>query len=191
MTGPRVGSRIAWRLPAIPAQSSAFAPAAFYEEWFPRVYAYFARRTADAAAAEDLTADTFERVVAALADFTPNENPAATRIWVYRIAANVYKNSLRHATRQQARDLAWAAAWRPESGADADQSIAVGQAVGALDYDDQNVLGLRYWDGLTAPEIAAVLGLRQREVYTILERCLRELRKRLEPPTDDRRQGES
>lgn len=181
MTTTRVGRWLAWRSPVIQAMSTDFAPAAFYETWFPRVYAYFARRTADSATAEDLTASAFERMVAALPGFQPNDNPAATRVWVYRIAANVYKNSLRDESRRRARDTVWAEGWRPVSGSDLDQSIALGQAVAMLDPADQDVLGLRYWDELTAAEIAAVLGLNQREVYTILDRCLRELRRRLSP----------
>jgi RNA polymerase sigma factor (sigma-70 family) len=174
-----VGRRIAWQSAGTQTVANDFAPAAFYEAWFPRVYAYFARRTVDAAMAEDLTADTFERMVAALPGFQPNDNPAATRVWVYRIAANVYKNSLREAGRRHARDSAWAAGWQPVDQADPEQSIVLGQAVATLDPADRDVLGLRFWEDLTAGEIAGVLGVNQREVYTTLDRCMRALRRQL------------
>lgn len=179
MTG--IGRPVAWQRTGARAVPAELAPTAFYDAWFPRVYAYFARRTADTATAEDLTADAFERMVAALPRFRPTENPAATRVWVYRIAANVYKNSLRDEGRRRVRDAEWASGWEPVSGAARDESIALGQAVAALELEDQDILGLRYWDGLTAAEIGAVLGLSQREVYTALERCKRTLRRQLAP----------
>ncbi len=162
-----------------------FAPGPFYDEWFPRVYDYFARRTADVATAEDLTSDAFERVVAALPGFRPNQNPVATRVWVYRIAANVYKNSLRTDGRRRARDAAWAEGWQPVADVDREASIAVGQAVATLEPADREVLGLRYWEELPAGEIAKVLGVSQREVYTALERCKRALRRQLAPTVAD------
>lgn len=181
MTTTRMGRQSAWQLATTHTVAAEFVPATFYETWFPLVYAYFARRTVDVATAEDLVADAFERMVAALPGFRPNENPVATRVWVYRIAANVYKNSLREEGRRRLRDTTWAEGWQPLAGVDAEQSIALGQAVATLEPADREVLGLRYWEELSAGEIAAVLGLKQREVYMILERCLRALRRQLAP----------
>ena len=74
----------------------ALEAAAFYDRWFPLVYRYFRRRSSDTETAEDLTAETFERIVKALPRFEPGPHPErSTRVWVYRIAGNVYKNSLR------------------------------------------------------------------------------------------------
>jgi RNA polymerase sigma factor (sigma-70 family) len=179
MTTTTMGRQGIWQAAVTRVMPTDFAPATFYRTWFARIHAYFARRTPDAATAEDLTADTFERIVSALPGFRPNDNPAAERVWVYRIAANVYKNHLREAGRRQARDATWAADWEPVAGGDREQSIALGQAVATLDAGDQDMLGLRYWEGLTAGEIGDVLGLSQREVYTGLERCLRALRRQL------------
>jgi len=181
MATTTIGRQRTWQVAGNRVASTDFAPATFYQTWFPRIYAYFARRTPDVAAAEDLTADTFERIVAALGGFRPNDNPAATRVWVYRIAANVYKNQLRETGRRQARDAAWGVGWEPVADADPEQSVALGQAVAVLDPVDRDMLGLRYWEGLTAGEIGAVLGMSRREVYTGLERCLRVLRRQLAP----------
>jgi len=159
-----------------------FSAAAFYETWFPRVYAYFARRTPDAATAEDLTADAFERIVVALPDFRPIGGAGvSTRVWVYRIAANVYKNALRGTGRRLAREAGWSERWRmvTDERADIEQSLALGQAMAVLDPEDQDVLGLRFWEGLTASEIAAVRDCGPREVYTTIDRCLRALRRQI------------
>lgn len=177
--------RIAWRRSEPRRLPQDFAPEAFYQAWFPRVYAYFARRSSDRATAEDLTAETFERILGALSDFRTDGDPVSTRAWVYRIAANVYKNRLRSEDRRKARDSAWAERWRPEAGVDLELSLVLGHAVSQLDPSDRDVLGLRFWEELTAVEISSVLGLEQRQVYTILDRCMRELRRQLEPVMAD------
>lgn len=158
------------------------AAGAFYDTHFPLVYAYFRRRTADVSAAEDLTAETFERILGALDRFVPGSNATqSARVWVYRIAGNVYKNHLRGVGRETSRMAAWARGWHP---ADSEQigveaSIVLGEAVSSLAVADRNVLGLWYWESLSAPEIAQVVGGSSREVYTTIDRCLRQLRRRL------------
>jgi len=161
--------------------------AALFEAHFPLVYAYFRRRVADDATAEDLTAETFAHIVQALPAFRPEgEARRATRVWVYRIAGNVYKNALRARDRRLTRDDAWARGWRPVTGdrAEVERGLALGQAVAHLDPSDRDILGLRFWEGLSAPEIAAVTGLAPREVYTAIERAVRRLRRDLDPFAD-------
>lgn len=156
---------------------------AFYERWFPAVYSYFRRRTSDDETAQDLTSETFERIVKALPRFKPGEDPErSTRVWVYRIAGNVYKNTLRRWSREAARDEAWAEGWSSISDdrQGVDHGLLLGKAVQTLDPLDRDILGLRFWEGLTAREIADVVDLTQREVYTALERCMRLLRRELE-----------
>ena len=157
---------------------------AFYERWFPAVYTYFRRRTSDEETAQDLTSETFERIVKALPRFRPGEDAErSTRVWVYRIAGNVYKNTLRRWSREAARDEAWAEGWTAvaDERPDSERALLLGRAVLALDPLDRDILGLRFWEGLTAREIAEVVELSQREVYTALERCMRVLRRELEP----------
>ncbi len=160
----------------------ALSPAAFYQAWFLPVYAYFARRTAHAALAEDLTADTFERLVSALPTLRADGGDhSSVRAWVYRAAANVFINALRGSGRRKTREDAWNVNWQPDSEgrAELESSLALGQAMARLRPEDQDLLGLKYWDGLTAAEIALVRGCEAREVYTAVERCLRALRRQL------------
>jgi RNA polymerase sigma-70 factor (ECF subfamily) len=156
----------------------------FYDAHLPLVYAYFARRTPDAPTAEDLTAETFERLAVAWPSFVPRGDPETTmRIWVYRVAANVYRNAWRGALRREARHAAWLSE-QPTS-ADprtaAERRVLLGQALAGLTPSDRDLLGLRFWEELSAPEIAAVLDLNPREVYTRIERCLRVLKRELSP----------
>jgi RNA polymerase sigma-70 factor (ECF subfamily) len=165
--------------------TEAIDAAAFYETYFPLVYAFFRRRVSDTETAEDLTSEAFERILAALPRFEPQgDAETATRVWVYRIAGNLYKNTLRSWGRESARRREWIEGWQPsrDDRAGIDLGLALGEAVAELDAHERNVIGLRYWEGLTASEIAEVVGCSQREVYTVLERCVRQLRRRLTPP---------
>lgn len=163
------------------------SPAAFYDAHVTRIYAYFLRRVPDAATAEDLTAVTFERLAAAWPAFVPRgDGDIAVRVWAYRAATNVLRNAWRDGTRRAARDTRWAAA-QPASTdprADVERRVVLDQALAALAPDDRDLLGLRFWDDLSAPEIAAVLDLSQREVYTRIDRCLRQLKRQIDAESE-------
>ena len=73
-------------------------------------------------------------------------------------------------------DLARAEAERRRQQVDA----ALARAVAQLPDEDRVIVRLRYWEGLTIADVARALGLQQRPLYRRLERCLRELRDRLE-----------
>ena len=62
------------------------------EDWAPRVYRFALRVTADAHAAEDLTQDTFLRAWPARARL---RDERALRVWLFRIAANLWRDRLR------------------------------------------------------------------------------------------------
>jgi RNA polymerase sigma-70 factor (ECF subfamily) len=167
---------------------------AFYDQWFPLVYRYFRRRTSDTETAEDLTAETFERILKALPRFQPGPEPVrSTRVWVYRIAGNVYKNTLRRWSREKVRHENYAEDWHESSDRrdESDRSILVARALQQLDPPDRNIVGLRFWEGLTAREIAEVVDLSQREVYTAIERCIRQLRRTMRPLLEEVERVES
>src|SRR5207302_587150 len=62
------------------------------EEWVPRVYRFALRLTANGDAAEDLTQETFLR---AWRQRRSLREPQATRGWLFRIAANLWRDRLR------------------------------------------------------------------------------------------------
>ena len=160
------------------------SPAAFYDAHFPLVYAFFARRTPDTPTAEDLTAETFERLAVAWPDFEPQGGAdVATRVWVYRVAGNVLRNAWRSEVRREARGSAWSADQLgvADPRTEVENRLLLGHALAALAPDDRNLLGLRFWEELSAPEIALILNITPREVYTRVEHCLRALRRELAP----------
>jgi RNA polymerase sigma-70 factor, ECF subfamily len=62
------------------------------EEWVPRVYRFALRLTADAHTAEDLTQETFLRAWRKLGNLRESR---AMRAWLFRIAANLWRDQLR------------------------------------------------------------------------------------------------
>src|SRR5690348_2717484 len=69
---------------------------ALYEAHARGIYAFLAFRSGDRALAEDLLADTFERVLRARRG--PLRKVDNEKAWLYRIALNVLRDHARHAT---------------------------------------------------------------------------------------------
>lgn len=63
------------------------------QEYVPRVYRFALRLTHDAHAAEDLTQETFLRAWQRLGLL---HHPQAVRVWLFRIAANLWRDQVRH-----------------------------------------------------------------------------------------------
>jgi RNA polymerase sigma-70 factor (ECF subfamily) len=62
------------------------------EDWVPRVYRFALRLTADVNLAEDLTQETFLRAWRQRGSL---REPQATRVWLFRITANLWRDRLR------------------------------------------------------------------------------------------------
>ena len=80
------------------ARVDASAFGELYDFYLPRIHGYIARRLADRAAAEDVTAMVFERALGAVRrDDFRNE---AFGGWLYRVAANAVVDHVRRSRRQ-------------------------------------------------------------------------------------------
>ena len=90
-TGSR--SEAAERLLVKAAQQDLSRFAELYESNFHRVYGYVIRRVRDRAIAEDLTADVFQKALAAFPNFDWRGIPFSA--WLIRIAANVMTDEWR------------------------------------------------------------------------------------------------
>jgi RNA polymerase sigma-70 factor (ECF subfamily) len=73
------------------AEPAAFA--AIYGHYFPRVYNYVRYRVGDAVAADDITAQTFERALVGIGRYRPERAPFAA--WLFAIARNAVTDHLR------------------------------------------------------------------------------------------------
>lgn len=149
-----------------------------YAEHAPGLLAFLSYRTGDRALAEDLMADTFERVLKARRPFDPRK--AREKTWLYTIALNLLRD---HARRQgtEARALERAPVAVPGgSPLEAVQSRQdLRQALATLSDEEREAVALRYGADLTVPEIARLLGESLTTVEGRVYRALRKLRERL------------
>jgi RNA polymerase sigma factor (sigma-70 family) len=151
-------------------------------EAFERLYAEHAQpllgflvyRTGDRSVAEDLLADTFERVLRARRRFDPRKGSEKT--WLYTIALNCLRD---HHRREAARGRALGRVAVPSNPvvspteAVEDRDV-VRRALEGLSEEEREAVALRYGADLTVPEIAR---LKHEKLTTIEGRVYRALRK--------------
>jgi RNA polymerase sigma-70 factor (ECF subfamily) len=143
---------------------------AFYDEALPRIYGYFLHRVGGAVpVAEDLTQETFLAVVSELRKGRRVEQPVA---WAFGIARHV----LIHHYRRQERierplpdeELLSDETPFDDTGAAARENAVV--ALAAVPASQRAALVLRHLDGLSVPEIAAMLDKTVEAVESLLAR---------------------
>lgn len=159
------------------------------EQDFERLYAEHARpllsflvyRTGDRALAEDLLADTFERVLRARRPFDPRR--AAEKTWLYTIALNLLRD---HSRRQGVSQRALEQVAARESRVASDPDLAavaerdsLQRALECLSAEEREAIALRFGADLTVREIAKVNGEKLTTVEGRVYRALRKLRDEL------------
>jgi RNA polymerase sigma-70 factor (ECF subfamily) len=176
-------------------------PAAFgelYDFYLPRIFAFVARRVRDRAAAEDLTAMTFERALAVVRrDDFRNESFGG---WLYRVASNAMVDQARrerHAFPLGARASDLASGERSADAAEPGDESALAAFTAAIDRDElrralagiarqhRQVIVLRFLDGLEPVELAAVLGCSRSTAAVRVHRALRALRETMARESTD------
>ena len=154
---------------------------ALYEAHARGIFSFLAYRSGDRMLAEDLLADTFERVLRARRK--PMRAPSNEKAWLYRIALNALRDHARRSVVEQ-RALTSVAAGAPEAAEELEalgDRDAVRRAVATLSAEEQHAVALRFGAELTVPEIAAVLGEPLSRVEGRVYRAMRKLRPLLEP----------
>jgi RNA polymerase sigma-70 factor (ECF subfamily) len=174
-----VNDAIAERAPAVADDvRAAESFASLYERSFPRVYAYVASLLRDRAAAEDVTAQAFERAYRRRRSYRPGKG--SPEAWLFGIARNAALDELRRRKRHAAleadpEDLGGAA---PEDHADFSlRREAVRAALAGLAGGERDLVALKFAGGLSNAEIARVLGMSESNAGTRLHRTITKLRK--------------
>ncbi len=160
--------------------------ARLYEEYLPRVLNYMRLRVDDEALAEDLTALTFERALAAWGGL---RSQSAFGGWLFRIAHNTVAEYYRgrrplaslDGLANVPADDAPAEQWVEQ----AEELLALRGALRALPERDQEVIVLKFVGGLGNEEIGRVMGLRAGHVAVLLYRALHKVRAELEKGKGD------
>jgi RNA polymerase sigma-70 factor (ECF subfamily) len=152
-----------------------------YAEHADSLFSFFAYRTGDRALADDLLADTFERVLRARRGFDARRG--GERAWLYTIALNILRDHSRR-RRTEVRAVNEFAVGPRESATsggllavEARQSLAA--AMAGLEPEEVELIALRYGADLTLREVAEVTGAPISTVESRLKRALRILREAL------------
>jgi RNA polymerase sigma-70 factor (ECF subfamily) len=160
---------------------------ALYRETASDVYAYVMTLLRDRAAAEDVTAQTFERAYRKQAGFDAGRG--TQRAWLFGIARNAALDELRARKRTAAlhgdpEDPAAAGASPPDDGEEAAlRRATVRAALAGLEPRERELIALKFHAGLSNAEIAKVLGISVANAGTRVHRAVTRLRKACHAPS--------
>jgi RNA polymerase sigma-70 factor (ECF subfamily) len=149
----------------------------FYRENVRLVYATAMAQTANSAAAEDLTQETFVRAWKNLSLLRPMD-PPMRRSWLLRTVRNAVIDTFRQESRREAREMAdWEmVASKGDAGSTASAlRVDVARALAGLRVTDREIVVLRYFGELTSREIGETLGIPEGTVRQRLTECRRTL----------------
>jgi RNA polymerase sigma-70 factor (ECF subfamily) len=147
------------------------------------LYAYMASMLGDGAAAEDATALAFERAFRKHRLF--NARRGSERSWLFGIARNAALDELR--SRRRSAPLLGDVSHEDGAGADeAEHSLrraTVQAGLATLTPRERELIALKFYAGLSNPDIARVLGVSESNAGTLLHRTVTKLRKACDEQT--------
>jgi len=133
-------------------EPSAFA--VIYEHYFPRVYNYIRYRIKDPDISDDLTADTFEAILANIRSYQSEKGLFVT--WAFTIARNTVNNSLRKQRFRNwfsidiARNKASSEPEPEQYHLENEMQTELLVAIAQLNIHDQDLLALKFGAGLSS-----------------------------------------
>jgi RNA polymerase sigma factor (sigma-70 family) len=157
---------------------------ALYRETASDLFAYVFALLRDRAAAEDVTAQTFERAYRRQSAFDPRKG--TQRAWLFAIGRNAALDELRRRKRTAAllSDPEDDAVPGAEDAAEAAARRAtVRAALAQLDPRERELIALKFHAGLSNAEIAKVLGISVANAGTRVHRAVTRLRKACHAPS--------
>jgi RNA polymerase sigma-70 factor (ECF subfamily) len=166
---------------AEPAPAQAVAAETFeelYRRAFPRVYAYVATLLRDRSAAEEVTAQAFERAFRRRRTFKLERG--SLDAWLFGIARNAALDELRRRKRRAALEAEPADATGAATDEHAEWALrreTVRAALASLAPHERDLVALKFSGGLSNAEIARVIGAKESNAGTRLHRVIEKLRK--------------
>jgi RNA polymerase sigma factor (sigma-70 family) len=157
------------------SQTERFAE--LYERTFPRVYAYVASLLRDRAAAEDVTAQAFERAYRKRRSYRASRG--TPEAWLFGIARNAALDELRRRKRRAGLEGQHADAGAPGPDDHAELALrreTVRTALASLDGRERDLIALKFAGGLSNAEIGRILGMSESAAGTRLHRTITKLR---------------
>jgi RNA polymerase sigma-70 factor (ECF subfamily) len=150
---------------------------ALYRSARDDVYAYVATLLHDGGAAEDVTAQAFERAMRRRRTYDGRKG--SPRAWLFGIARNAALDELRRRKRSAtltAEPADLEAAGTDDEAERALRRATVRAALAGLTARDREVVALKFHAGLDNAELAAVLGVSVSNAGTLLHRAMTQLR---------------
>jgi RNA polymerase sigma-70 factor (ECF subfamily) len=161
------------------------ALAQVYDENYERIYRYVFRFVGQVEVAEDVTANVFMRLLDSLrGGNSPRTNLVA---WLYRVAHNLVVDTFRRGAAQEVELAEWLEGYEPDLAHMVEQSLKlekVRRAVMELTPTQQQVIVLKFVEGLDSSEVAAILDKSEGAIDALQHRALTALRSALRPATD-------
>lgn len=174
------------------SQGDRAAYGALYEQYVDKIYRYVYFKVGQQAETEDLTSQTFMKAWDAIGDYEWRNHPFGA--WLFRIAHNLVVDYHRARRENVALDNATPQLERRASRDEVrpERVLAemltmerVRQAVGRLTEEQQQVLILRFFEGLSTGEVADIMGKRRGAIRGLQFRALSALREMLHREQDE------
>jgi RNA polymerase sigma-70 factor (ECF subfamily) len=171
------------------AKNDASAFAALYRKHVDRIYSYIYHRVGNRFDAEDLTARTFLKAFANLERYEFSGAPFLA--WLYRIAHNLVANWHRDRHRRQVVSLDALVMYskddeEPEDFTETQEAAqALLAAIRQLPAARQQLLILKFSEGLTNVEIGQIMGRTEGAIKSLYHRTLLALREELQSTEKD------
>jgi RNA polymerase sigma factor (sigma-70 family) len=162
---------------ALPAAAQAEGFADLYERTFPRVYGYVASLLRDRSAAEDVTAQAYERAYRKRKGYRASRG--SMDAWLFGIARNAALDELRRRKRRATLEGDPEDTGSPAPHDEAESAMrreTVRAALASLDGRERDLIALKFAGGLSNAEIARVLRMSESNVGTRLHRTITKLR---------------
>ena len=149
-----------------------------YRRTFPRVFAYVASLLRDRSAAEEVTAQAFERAYRRRSSYRPGRGPVEA--WLFGIARNAALDELRRRGRRARLEAEPGDGAAPAAEDQAEGLLrreTVRSALAGLEPRERDLIALKFAGGLSNAEIARVLGMSESNAGTRLHRTIEKLRR--------------
>lgn len=172
------------------AQKAPDAFAQLYDQYYPRIFGYVLRRSANLEAAQDITSETFLKALGKLWQFQWRNVSFSS--WLYKIATNEVKQYFRKAEYKksvsleelQEQGFELLSPHDPENELIEAQEkleqhqefLEVQQRIVRLPDKYQEVITLRFFEKKQIKEIAEILGKREGTIKSLLHRAVEKLR---------------
>lgn len=156
---------------------------ALFRQHYDGIFRYCARRLPDRSHAEDVTSQVFLKMVKNFDSFKGDEG--GFRYWLYRIACNevntFYRKSVRHKKAlEKLKELSVVSGNEHLEACDLENTEKIEflkAAISTLKPAYQDLLTLRYFEGLNSDQIGETLNMNPATVRSQLSRSLKKLKK--------------